>query len=105
MMQTDKSTTAAAASERLHALDAVRGFALMLGVAFHAALAFLPGPQAWLVMEHSRSDVIAVLAYPVHMFRLTTFFLIAGFLGGFSLNAPGPAASRATEPNASSCRW
>jgi len=27
---------------RLHALDAVRGFALLLGVAFHAALSFMP---------------------------------------------------------------
>ena len=31
---------------RLHALDAVRGFALLLGVAFHAALSFMPGMAA-----------------------------------------------------------
>jgi glucans biosynthesis protein C len=75
--------------ERLHALDAVRGFALLLGVAFHAVLAFLPGPQAWLVMEQSRSDTIALLAFPVHMFRLTTFFLIAGFFGRLLIERAG----------------
>lgn len=81
--------TASDMPERLHALDAVRGFALLLGVAFHAALAFLPGPQAWLVMEQSRSDVIALLAYPLHMFRLTTFFLIAGFFGRLLIERSG----------------
>ena len=62
-MQTDDGTSAKGAAERLHALDAVRGFALLLGVVFHAALAFLPGPQAWLVMEQSRSAAIAACAW------------------------------------------
>jgi ABC-2 type transport system permease protein len=30
-------------TERLHALDAVRGLALLVGVAFHAGFSFLPG--------------------------------------------------------------
>ena len=87
-----------ASSERLHALDAVRGFALLLGVGFHAALAFLPGPQAWLVMEQSRSTTLAIIAFPVHMFRLTAFFLIAGFFARLLLERVGPggfAANRA----------
>ena len=97
-MQTDARTIAAGAPERLHALDAVRGFALLLGVGFHAALAFLPGPQAWLVMAESRSTAIAVLAFPVHMFRLTAFFLIAGFFARLLLERDGGrrfAANRA----------
>lgn len=88
-MQTDAGTIAPGAPERLHALDAVRGFALLLGVGFHAALAFLPGPQAWLVMEQSRSATIAVAAFPVHMFRLTAFFLIAGFFARLLLERDG----------------
>lgn len=88
-MQTDARTIAEGAPERLHALDAVRGFALLLGVAFHAALAFLPGPQAWLVMEQSRSTAVAVAAFPVHMFRLTAFFLIAGFFARLLLERDG----------------
>lgn len=32
-------------SERLHALDALRAGALILGLFFHATMSFLPGPQ------------------------------------------------------------
>ena len=88
-MQSDARTITEGAPERLHALDAVRGFALLLGVGFHAALAFLPGPQAWLVMAQSRSIALAVAAFPVHMFRLTAFFLIAGFFARLLLERDG----------------
>ncbi|MES1201104.1 MAG: acyltransferase family protein, partial [Pseudomonadota bacterium] len=85
----------AAGAERLHALDAVRGGALLLGVAFHAALSFLPGPQIWLVRD-AQSVELGVFFFTVHMFRMALFFLIAGFfarmlyqkrgLGGFVRN-------------------
>lgn len=68
------------AGERLHALDAVRGFALILGVFFHASASFLPSEQqAWLVMDVERSAAAGVIFFVLHMFRMTTFFLIAGF--------------------------
>ena len=41
-----KSDDAAPAPERLHALDAVRGFALLLGIVLHATLSFMPGAIA-----------------------------------------------------------
>ena len=88
-MASESGMSAGGATERLHALDAVRGFALLLGVVFHAALAFLPGPQAWLVMEESRSTAIAAMAFPLHMFRLTIFFLIAGFFARLLLERDG----------------
>ncbi|HYE47040.1 MAG TPA: acyltransferase family protein [Caulobacter sp.] len=75
--------------DRLHALDAVRGFALLLGVAFHATLSFLPGPQAWIVMDEQRSPAMAVVFFTLHMFRLTVFFLIAGFFGRMLLERRG----------------
>jgi peptidoglycan/LPS O-acetylase OafA/YrhL len=39
-------------------LDAVRGFALLLGVAFHAALSFMPGwpPGIWAMNDNSPSQ-------------------------------------------------
>src|SRR5580704_8521622 len=83
-------------SERLHALDAVRGGALLAGVVFHATVSFLPAPPGiplWIVMDRERSLTLAVLFHLLHTFRMTTFFLIAGFfahlvverrgLGGF----------------------
>ena len=48
-------------TERLHALDAVRAFALLLGVVFHAGFSFIPGliPGLWAMTEqlteHGRS--------------------------------------------------
>lgn len=78
-----------APTERLHALDAVRGFALLLGVAFHATMSFLPGPQAWIVMDDQRSEVMAVTFFALHIFRMTVFFLIAGYFGRLLLQRRG----------------
>jgi peptidoglycan/LPS O-acetylase OafA/YrhL len=66
-------------TDRLHALDAVRAGALLLGVLFHAAMAYLPGPQAWVVMDVERGVGAGIAFFTLHMFRMTTFFLIAGF--------------------------
>jgi len=67
--------------QRLHALDAVRGFALMLGVAFHAALSFMPGwpPGLWAMADNSPSPLLGDAAFVAHIFRMTLFFFIAGF--------------------------
>jgi glucans biosynthesis protein C len=70
----------AASAERLHALDAVRGFALLLGIFFHATASFLVAPQQmWMIVDKSPSTTLTLAFYLLHMFRMTTFFLIAGF--------------------------
>ncbi|MEO5800281.1 MAG: acyltransferase [Gemmatimonadales bacterium] len=65
--------------ERLHGLDAVRGLALVAGVVLHAAMAFLPGPQLWLVADRARSTTLSVLFFVIHIARMTLFFVLAGF--------------------------
>jgi ABC-type multidrug transport system ATPase subunit/peptidoglycan/LPS O-acetylase OafA/YrhL len=67
--------------QRLHALDAVRGFALLLGVAFHAALSFMPGwpPGLWAMVDNSPSAFLSDAAFVSHVFRMSLFFFIAGF--------------------------
>ena len=67
--------------ERLHALDAVRGFALLLGVAFHATLSFLPGipPGIWSMVDNSPSPLLSDAGFVAHIFRMSVFFFIAGF--------------------------
>ena len=67
--------------ERLHALDAVRGFALLLGVAFHATLSFLPGipPGIWSMVDNSPSPLLSDAGFVAHIFRMSLFFFIAGF--------------------------
>ena len=69
-----------AGGERLHALDAIRGGALLLGVAFHATMSFLPGPQIWVVRDAADPGLGGVFFWS-HMFRMILFFLIAGFFG------------------------
>ena len=68
---------------RLHALDAVRGFALLLGVAFHASLSFMPGwpPGIWSMVDNSPSQFLSDAGFVSHIFRMSLFFFIAGFFG------------------------
>ncbi|WP_337185922.1 acyltransferase family protein [Phenylobacterium sp.] len=79
-------------SDRLHALDAVRGFALVLGVFFHATMSFLPGETPmWLISDTQRSTTLAVTFYVLHVFRMTAFFVIAGFFARMMYHRRGLA--------------
>jgi peptidoglycan/LPS O-acetylase OafA/YrhL len=76
--------------ERLHALDAVRGFALLLGIVLHATMSFLPSPtRIWIIQDSHPSDTLGVLFFVIHVFRMTTFFLIAGFFAHMSFHRRG----------------
>jgi peptidoglycan/LPS O-acetylase OafA/YrhL len=73
---------------RLHALDAVRAGALLLGVVFHATMSFVPGQQIWMVRD-AESPVLGALFFVSHVFRMPLFFLIAGFFGRMSCERLG----------------
>jgi peptidoglycan/LPS O-acetylase OafA/YrhL len=85
----DKAHAATPAPERLHALDAVRGYALLLGIVLHAALSFMPRQRFWIVQDTHTSTTLAVLFFVIHVFRMTTFFLIAGFFAHMSFHRRG----------------
>lgn len=70
-------------SHRLHALDTVRGFALLAGVVLHSAMSFLPGFGAvgWPIIDRSPSVALGITFYVIHVFRMTLFFMIAGYFG------------------------
>jgi len=79
--------------ERLHALDAVRGLALLLGIVFHSTMSFLDGAQQmWLIGDQSQSIALSVLFYVLHMFRMATFFFIAGFFAHLLFHRRGQRA-------------
>ncbi|UFZ03445.1 acyltransferase family protein [Bradyrhizobium ontarionense] len=79
-------------SERLHALDAVRAFALLLGIVLHAAMSFLPTPvRFWFIEDTHPSQVLGILTFAIHVFRMTTFFLMAGFFARMSFHRRGTA--------------
>src|SRR5579871_478197 len=79
------TSASVAAPERLHALDAVRGGALLLGIVYHATLSFIPSTaRIWIAEDINRSYALAVVFFASHVFRMTTFFLVAGFFAHLS---------------------
>ncbi|HAK57223.1 MAG: acyltransferase family protein [Vicinamibacterales bacterium] len=66
---------------RIYYMDALRALAMLLGVFFHAALAYAALFQGlWLVGDMRASSMsLEVFAWFSHLFRMTLFFLIAGF--------------------------
>lgn len=81
-------TAAVSTSDRLHGLDALRGFALLLGIVLHAALSYLPTP-AWFTPDSQTSPAASALFFVIHLFRMTTFFLIAGLFAHMLLHRRG----------------
>lgn len=63
-------------TQRRTDLDALRGFAMLLGIALHAALAFFAFP--WPVHDTRRSELLPLLFAAVHGFRMPLFFLLSG---------------------------
>jgi len=84
------SSEALAPAARWHGLDAVRGFALLLGVILHASMSFLPGAQYfWVASDSDQSITAAVIFYVIHNFRMITFFLLAGFFARMAFHRLG----------------
>ena len=66
-------------TERLHALDATRAFALLLGVAFHAAWFYTPYFMNQAVFDARSNHFFGWFFFVSHSFRMQLFFVIAGF--------------------------
>ena len=69
---------------RYHGLDALRGFAMILGVVIHASMFYVEGIGASLGYEMTgkvppSSSVIGGLFLFIHLWRMPFFFLLAGF--------------------------
>lgn len=75
-------------SERVHGLDALRGAALLLGVVLHGALSFFP-TQIWIVADDQRAVWASGLFFAIHLFRMTTFFVIAGLFAHMMVGRMG----------------
>ena len=74
--------------ERLHGLDALRGTALLLGVVLHASMSYFP-VTIWIVPDTDNSPVAGVIFFAIHLFRMTSFFLIAGLFAHMMLGRRG----------------
>ncbi len=68
---------------RFHDLDALRAFAMLLGIVLHTALFFMP--DAWSEANASEgypaevSGIYSLLFFAIHGFRMPVFFMLSGF--------------------------
>ena len=77
-------------SDRLHSLDALRAFALLLGIFFHGAAGYIENfpVQLW-PMREPPSATLGAFFFVSHMFRMSLFYLLAGFFGRMLLERRG----------------
>lgn len=66
-------------AKRYHEFDALRGFAMLLGIVLHAALSFTFLP-IWVAQDiHQNSTAYGFVLHAIHGFRMPVFFVISGF--------------------------
>jgi hypothetical protein len=63
--------------DRRHDLDALRAFAMFLGIGLHASLSFIALP--WPVQDITQPTIFIFFIVLVHGFRMPLFFLLSGF--------------------------
>jgi hypothetical protein len=63
---------------RRHDLDALRAFAMLLGIALHGAIPYAPG-FPWAIQDSQTSEAFLLLFMIIHGFRMPLFFLISGY--------------------------
>jgi len=69
--------------QRWHHLDALRAWAMLMGIGLHGALAFVPEVKGfWAVTDVRSHELWSVGVMAVHGFRLQVFFVMAGFFAG-----------------------
>lgn len=78
--------------QRLHALDAFRAFALLIGVSFHAAMSFVLPPGFWAVGVSEPVVPLNFLVNYVHAFRMEVFFILAGLFARLVVQKRGVKA-------------
>ena len=77
-------------SPRRHDLDALRAFAMLLGILLHGAMAFIPFP--WVVQDTQKAPAAGLIVGVIHGFRMPLFFLMSGFFTAMLWQKRGAAS-------------
>jgi glucan biosynthesis protein C len=78
--------------DRLHYMDNLRAIVMILGVFFHAALAYSPMvQQIWMSSDVHNHYVVDVIGNFLHVFRMPLFFVVAGFFASMLIERRGMA--------------
>ncbi len=65
-------------ANRYHDLDALRAFAMLLGILIHGLLSFV-GWSVWPVQDVNQSELYGIPVMFIHGFRMSLFFFVSGF--------------------------
>jgi hypothetical protein len=77
--------------DRRNDLDALRAFAMLLGIFYHAALSLADG-FPWFVQDPAANRTMYVFQSAVHGFRMPLFFIVSGFFTAMLWRNRGTAA-------------
>lgn len=80
--------TPPAAATRFYYMDSMRSVLMLLGVVLHGALIY-SATDHWIVSDSRHSLFFTLLDATIHVFRMPTFFIIAGFFSMMSLQKYG----------------
>ncbi len=69
--------SASASIPRRHDMDALRAFAMLLGILLHVMASFAGMP--WLVQDSHSSTVYPIILIAIHGFRMQLFMLVSGY--------------------------
>src|SRR5262249_59665572 len=75
---------------RYHALDAVRGAMMLLGVYLHAMVAY-SDRGSWPWKDGTTTGIFDISLGLIHLFRMPMFYVMAGFFSALLLQRRGGA--------------
>ncbi len=86
----DSMTSVTRDPQRIHYMDNLRAIAMLLGVYLHAALAYAEtSRQVWLATDSQGSVLIDASIWAIHLFRMSLFFLLAGYFSKLLVHRRG----------------
>ena len=69
----------------------MRAFAMLLGIAYHVSIAFIPDIGRWYpIADRSPSDALRIFSDTLHSFRMELFFVLAGYFAHLLIERRGP---------------
>ena len=79
--------------KRLHSLDALRAAMMLLGFILHSAVSYVttPLPNDWPYQDRQTSALFDCIVFGIHLFRMPTFFVMAGFFAAYLYYREGTA--------------
>jgi glucan biosynthesis protein C len=72
--------------DRYHGLDALRGFAMLLGIVLHGALPYMGLPNEVWPSDKGSSPITNIIFEFIHIWRMPVFFVLAGFFASLVID-------------------